>query len=60
VVEFVKKYISIEKTVWNELKVHSSLPENRRAVGDQAGIVIKECLKSFEDKKISREIHSNG
>jgi hypothetical protein len=42
--EYLNKYVTVEKDIWNKLKDYSALPENRRQAGQQAGIIIKTYL----------------
>lgn len=44
----VKKIVAVEENDWKRLKAFSSRPENRRSVGIQGGLIIKEFLDEKE------------
>jgi hypothetical protein len=47
----IKKYITIDETIWGKLKNIAKLPHNRRAVGDQVGIILKEYVDNNREMK---------
>lgn len=58
--EFINKYISVLPSVWDRLKAFSAKPENRRAPGHQAGMIIKEFLDNQESCESCKKILSEN
>jgi hypothetical protein len=49
--KFINKYVSVTPEVWDKIKKIAELPENRRPVGIQAGMILKEAADKWEGEK---------
>lgn len=46
--EFINKYVSLTPETWEIIRKIAALAENRRPVGIQAGMILKEYAEKWE------------
>ena len=46
--EFINKYVSVLPETWEKICKYAKRPENRRAPGHQAGMILKDFFDKLE------------
>lgn len=58
--EFINKNVSITPETWQKIRDYASRPENRRAPGHQAGMILKEFFDNLESCESCSKLFSEG